>query len=64
MVRKHLTFDGAWTPDDYRQATALVVRGRLDRKSRISYAFPLTESLEAFAVQNRPDAAVKVLLKP
>jgi 2-desacetyl-2-hydroxyethyl bacteriochlorophyllide A dehydrogenase len=66
VVRKHVTLQGswAWTGDDYRQAIALVENGRVDRKPLISHALPLDKAPEAFAIQDRPDAAIKVLLKP
>lgn len=66
VVRKHVTLEGSWgwTGDDYRQAIALVESGRVDRKPLISHVLPLAEASEAFAVQDRPDAAIKVLLKP
>ena len=66
VVRKHVTIQGswAWTGDDYRQAIALVQSDRVDRRPLISYALPLEEAPEAFAIQDRPDAAIKVLLKP
>lgn len=66
VVRKHVTIEGSWTwaDDDYRQAIALVESGRVDRKPLISHAFPLTEAPEAFAIQDQPDAAIKVVLEP
>ena len=66
VVRKHVTIEGSWTwtDDDYRQAIALVESGRVDRKPLISHAFPLTDAPEAFAIQDQPDAAIKVVLKP
>jgi 2-desacetyl-2-hydroxyethyl bacteriochlorophyllide A dehydrogenase len=66
VVRKHVTIQGSWTwtGDDYRQAIALVQSGRVDRKPLISHVLPLAEAPKAFAIQDRPDAAIKVLLKP
>ena len=66
VVRKHVTILGSWgwTGDDYREAIALVESGRVDRKPLISHTFPLDEAPEAFAMQDKPDAAIKVLLKP
>ena len=66
VVRKHVTIRGSWgwTGDDYREAIALVEGGRVDRKPLISHTFPLDEAPEAFAIQDKPDAAIKVLLKP
>jgi threonine dehydrogenase-like Zn-dependent dehydrogenase len=66
VVRKQVTVQGswAWTGDDFRQAIALVQSGRVDRKPLISHQFPLTDAPDAFATQDRPDAAIKVVLKP
>ena len=66
LVRKHVTIQGSWgwTGDDYRQAIELVESGRIDRKPLVSHTFPLEEAPEAFAIQDQPDAAIKVLLKP
>ena len=66
VVRKHVTIRGSWgwTGDDYREAVALVGNGRIDRKPLISHTLPLSEAPEAFAIQDRPDAGIKVLLKP
>ncbi len=66
VVRKHVTIRGSWgwTGDDYHEAIALVESGRVDRKPLISHTFSLDEAPEAFAMQDKPDAAIKVLLKP
>ena len=66
VVRKQVTVQGAWgwTRGDYLQGIDLVQNGRIDRKPLISHAFPLDQAAEAFAIQNKPDAAIKVLLKP
>ena len=66
VVRKHVTIRGSWgwTGDNYREAIALVEGGRVDREPLISHTFPLDEAPEAFAIQDKPDAAIKVLLKP
>lgn len=66
IVRKQVTLRGswAWTGDDFRQAIALVQSARIDRKPLISHEYALEEAPEAFAMQDRPEAAVKVLLKP
>ena len=66
MVRKQVTLRGswAWTGDDFRQAIELVRSGRVDRTPLISHQFALVEAPEAFAIQEQPGAAIKVLLKP
>ena len=66
VVRKHVTIHGSWTwtGDDYRQAIALVESGRVDRTPLISHTYALAEAPQAFAVQDQPDAAIKVMLKP
>jgi 2-desacetyl-2-hydroxyethyl bacteriochlorophyllide A dehydrogenase len=66
VVRKHVSLLGswAWTPDDYRKSIALIQSGRVERKILISHEFPLSEAPEAFATQCRPEAAIKVLIKP
>ncbi|NJN84568.1 MAG: zinc-binding dehydrogenase [Caldilineaceae bacterium] len=66
VVRKHVTIHGSWTwtGDDFRQAIALVAEGNVDRKRLISHTFALDDAAEAFAVQDQPAAAVKVLLRP
>jgi 2-desacetyl-2-hydroxyethyl bacteriochlorophyllide A dehydrogenase len=66
VVRKHVSIHGSWTwtMDDFRQAIALVESGRVDRKPLISHQFALADAPEAFATQDRPDAAVKVLIVP
>jgi 2-desacetyl-2-hydroxyethyl bacteriochlorophyllide A dehydrogenase len=66
VVRKQVTVQGswAWTGDDFRQAIALVQSGRVDRKPLISHQYALTQAPHAFATQDQPEAAIKVLLKP
>lgn len=66
VVRKHVSIHGSWTwtMEDYRQAIALVESGRVDRQSLISHQFALAETPQAFATQDRPDAAIKVLITP
>ena len=66
VVRKHVTIHGSWTwtRDDYQQAIALVQSGRINRTPLISHQFALADAPQAFATQDRPDAAVKVLIKP
>lgn len=66
VVRKHVTVRGSWgwTGDDYREAIRLVDEGVIDRAPLISHTFSLDEAPEAFMIQDRPDAAIKVLLKP
>ena len=66
VVRKHVAIYGSWTwtGDDYRQAIQLVESGKIDRRPLISHALELDEAPEGFALQDRPDAAVKVVLKP
>ena len=65
-MRKQVTILGSWTwtGADFRQAIALVASGRVDRKSLISHEYPLEEAPDAFATQDRPEAAIKVLLTP
>ncbi len=66
VVRKHVAIYGSWTwtGDDYRQAIDLVQSGRIDRHPLISHALDLDEAPEGFAIQDQPDAAIKVVLKP
>ena len=66
VVRKHVTIHGSWTwtRQDFQQAIALVQSGRIDRQPLISHQFPLDEAPHAFATQDRPDAAIKVVLTP
>lgn len=66
IVRKHVSIYGSWTwtREDYRQAIDLVHSGRVDRMSLVSHQFALDDAPQAFAIQDRPDAAIKVLLKP
>jgi threonine dehydrogenase-like Zn-dependent dehydrogenase len=66
VVRKHVTIHGSWTwtREDFQQAITLVQSGRVDRRPLISHQFSLAEAPHAFATQDRPDAAVKVLLTP
>jgi 2-desacetyl-2-hydroxyethyl bacteriochlorophyllide A dehydrogenase len=66
VVRKHVTIRGSWgwTGENYRQAIDLVASGQIDRTPLISHAFPLEQAPKAFAIQDQPDAAIKVLLKP
>ncbi len=66
VVCKHVAIYGsfAWTGDDYREAIELVQTGRVDRRSLISHALDLDEAPEGFAIQDQPDAAIKVVLKP
>ncbi len=66
VVRKQVTLQGSWswTPDDYTYGIELVRTGKIDRKPLVSHAFPLDQAPEAFATQAKPDAAIKILLKP
>jgi threonine dehydrogenase-like Zn-dependent dehydrogenase len=66
VVRKHVTIHGSWTwtRQDFQQAIALVQSGRIDRQPLISHQFSLNEAPHAFATQDRPDAAIKVVLTP
>ncbi len=66
VVRKHITIRGSWTwtGADFREAIALVASGRVDRKSLISHEYVLEEATDAFATQDQPEAAIKVLLTP
>ena len=66
VVRKHVAVYGSWTwtGDDYRRAIALVESGKVRRGPLISHVLDLEDAPEAFAVQDRPDAAIKVVLKP
>ena len=66
VVRKHVAVYGSWTwtGDDYRRAVELVASGKVRRGPLISHALDLDDAPEAFAVQDRPDAAIKVMLKP
>jgi threonine dehydrogenase-like Zn-dependent dehydrogenase len=66
VVRKHVTIHGSWTwtRQDFQHAIALVQSGRIDRRPLISHQFPLDEAPHAFATQDRPDAAIKVVLTP
>ena len=66
VVRKQVTILGSWTwtGADFRQAITLVASGRVDRKSLISHEYALEEAPDAFATQDQPEAAIKVLLTP
>jgi 2-desacetyl-2-hydroxyethyl bacteriochlorophyllide A dehydrogenase len=66
VVRKNVSVLGswAWTPDEYRKSIALIQSGRIERKPLLSHEFPLSKAPEAFATQSRPDAAIKVIIKP
>jgi 2-desacetyl-2-hydroxyethyl bacteriochlorophyllide A dehydrogenase len=66
LVRKHVTLYGswAWTGDDFRQAIALVRSGRVDRQPLITHEYGLEEAAEAFAMQDRPDMAIKAVIRP
>jgi 2-desacetyl-2-hydroxyethyl bacteriochlorophyllide A dehydrogenase len=66
VVRKHVTIRGSWTwtSDDYRQAIALVQSGKVDRNPLVSHQYDLRDAPQAFAMQDQPDAAIKVLIKP
>ncbi len=66
VVRKHVAVYGSWTwtGDDYRRAIELVESGKVQRGPLISHVLDLEDAPEAFAVQDRPDAAIKVMLKP
>ncbi len=66
LVRRHVTIHGswAWTGDNYRQAIELVSNGNIDRKPLISHVYPLIQAVDAFAIQDKPEAGIKVLLKP
>lgn len=66
VVRKHVTVQGSWTwtGDDYREAISLVQDDRINRESLVSHAFSLDQAPQAFAIQDRPDAAIQVLLQP
>jgi 2-desacetyl-2-hydroxyethyl bacteriochlorophyllide A dehydrogenase len=66
VVRKHVIIHGSWTwtRQDFQHAIALVQSGRIDRRPLISHQFPLDEAPHAFATQDRPDAAIKVVLTP
>ena len=66
VVRKHVEIYGSWTwtGDDYRRAVALVESGEVQRRPLISHVIDLDDAPKAFAVQDRPDAAIKVVLKP
>ncbi len=66
VVRKHVAVYGSWTwtGDDYRRAIALVESGKVQRGPLISHVLDLEDAPEAFAVQDRPDTAIKVMLKP
>lgn len=66
IVRKQITLRGswAWTGDDFRCAIALVESGQVDRKPLISHTYALAQAPEAFATQEQPEAAIKVLLTP
>jgi 2-desacetyl-2-hydroxyethyl bacteriochlorophyllide A dehydrogenase len=66
VVRKHVTIHGSWTwtGADFHQAIALVQDGHIDRQPLISHQFPLAEAPAAFATQDRPDTAIKVVLTP
>ena len=66
VVRKQVTIHGSWTwtRADYRQAIALVESGQVARKSLISHEYALEDAPEAFSIQDKPEAAIKVLLTP
>jgi len=66
LVRRHVTIHGswAWTGDDYREAIKLVEHEKIDRKPLISHVVPLIQAVDAFAIQDKPEAGIKVLLKP
>ncbi len=66
VVRKHVVVYGSWTwtGDDYHRAIELVESGKVRRGPLISHVIELEDAPEAFAVQDRPDAAIKVVLKP
>lgn len=66
IVRKHVTIQGSWnwTGDEYREAITLVKNNYIDRKPLITHTLPLTEAPKAFAIQDQPDATIKVLLNP
>ncbi|MGQ4809227.1 D-arabitol-phosphate dehydrogenase [Candidatus Entotheonellaceae bacterium PAL068K] len=66
VVRKHVTLLGSWTwtGDDFRQAIELVRSGRIDRTPLISHQFALADAPEAFATQDQPGVAIKVLVQP
>ena len=66
LVRKQVTLRGsfAWAGDDFRQATALVQSGRIDRRPLITHEYALEEAPDAFATQDQPDAAIKVVVRP
>lgn len=66
IVRKHVTVEGSWgwTGDDFRRGIDLVASGRIDRKPLISHQFSLAEAPSAFAILDRPEAALKVLVEP
>ena len=66
LVRKQVALCGswAWTGDDFRQAIALVHSGRVDRKPLITHEYGLEQAADAFATQDRPDAAIKVVIRP
>ena len=65
-MRKHVAIYGSWTwtGDDYRRAIELVESGKVQRHPLISHALDLDEAPEGFAIQDQPDDAVKVVLKP
>lgn len=66
VVRKHVAIYGSWTwtAEDYRRAIELVENGKVRRGPLISHVLDLDDAPEAFAVQDKPDAAIKVMLKP
>ncbi len=66
VVRKHVVIHGSWiwTGDDYRRAIELVESGRVQRQPLISHVLNLDDAQEGFAIQDQPDAAIKVVLKP
>ena len=66
VVRKHVAVYGSWTwtGDDYRRAIELVESGEVRRGPLISHVLDLDDAPEAFAIQDKPDAAIKVVLKP
>ncbi|MGH7277712.1 MAG: zinc-dependent alcohol dehydrogenase [Candidatus Rokuibacteriota bacterium] len=66
VVVKQVTVQGSWTwtGADFGKAIELVVGGHVDRTRLISHQFPLADAPLAFATQERPDGAIKVLLKP
>ena len=66
VVRKHVEIYGSWTwtEDDYRRAIDLVESGKVQRRPLISHVLSLDDAPEGFAIQELPDASIKVILKP